>query len=337
MAIKVIDGFNEYGNISEVVGSVWSARAGGTIEVGLGQYTGNALKLVASQLLGFPLTGLGGETGYHRIGFSFKADTISVLSYLFRVGRYDAAYTGTVYQAMNVKLDALGKVLFYGSNNVLQWTSPEIVIIAGNWYYIEIGYKINDSGTVEVHINGNLLHTMTIDTKFGNYNNYPSIMGSSDTFHFDNLYFASDTTMPPSLGQCEVETSLPTADTAQADFTNGYTSIDDPIGNYDGDTTYISSTTLNHKSEFDIADITGVTIHALQLVTVARTDDVGVRGITPYILSSAARVDDDTEHFPSNGTYLSYVSQAHSVDPNTSVAWTAAGVNALKIGVEITT
>jgi hypothetical protein len=128
---------------------------------------------------------------------------------------------------------------------------------------------------------------------------------------------------------------LPSADTAQADFTGTYADIDDPIGASDGDATYITATTLNSKSEFEIEDlpVSPNTIHAVQIVTEARKTDAGTKLITPYILSGTTREDGD--EVGTSETY-SVATSIHELNPDTAAAWDTAAINALKVGIEIT-
>lgn len=340
MPVTLIEGFNTYDDFSQLKGQVWTSvnATAGLIEVGGGRYIGNALKLGSGCAVGLPSTGVNTETDYHRVGFSFKFDTAGTGSML-RVSYYTATNTSSSNGHMFYNLNTDGHVLFYGADASLKWTSPAPVLVAGEWYYIELGWQTSSAGTMDLYVNGFLIHTMATDTLYGTSHPHNiAIMGSSGGWHFDDFYFATDTTMPPALGECRVETLVPNANTAQADFTGTVLDIDDPIGNHDGDTSYLSSATLNAKSEFDLEslDENPSVIHAVQALTTMKNSDVGAREVTPYIISGATQAD-DSGHLPHSGVYFSFPSPVWETDPNTAqLAWTTTTVNALKIGIEIT-
>lgn len=337
MAIKMIDGFNTYGLGSEITGGLWSGSYLPVIDVGGGQYSGNALKLTSGKQMGLAKTGTGTETDYHRVGFSFKITSLTAAVNIFRVSRYSGSSTSTSYVSLGLQITATGSVRFLGDFWVERWAGSEPIFTEGVWYYVEIGYQIAVAGALDLYVNGVLIKSYLGRFQVSSYDNYPSLLSAGVECYFDNFYFATDTSMPPALGDCRVETLITNGDTAQADFTGSVLDIDDPIGFHDGDTSYISSATLNDKSEFDLTNLpyTPNTIHAVQAFTDASTDGIGARGITPYILSVATPAE-DVEHLPTVGEYFHYPSVVWEDDPNTAGAWTELAVNTLKIGVELT-
>lgn len=229
-----------------------------------------------------------------------------------------------------------GSVQLLG-DNILRATSSPGVIQPQTWHHIEFQADANASGTCNVYVDGLLVVTATADFKDGSAFTSISFFGDGGGTVIDDIVIQTDaSTQPPLIGEHKIHTLLPTADTAQADWTGAFTDIDDPFGSADGDSTFISTTTLNNKSEFAVGDLSEspATIHAVQSMIIARKTDAGTKGVTAYIQSGTTRAD-GTE-FAAAETYASDTT-IRSVDPDTASAWTVSGVNALLVGVEITT
>lgn len=242
-------------------------------------------------------------------------------------------------------LNSSGTLSIKSSTTTL--TTSSLTITAGVWYYIELRGRIHATlGEAYLYVNGVLYASITgADTFRTSYTSiYFNVGQAQDSISdptFDDLYFESDaSSLPTAKGDPKIVVQSPNADTATEQWTrsagvDSYALIDD-TGGGDGDTTYISDTTLNNQTLVDITNIaeTPASIHAVQLVSRASKTDAGTIEYTHYVVSGA------TTSYGSavNPTETAYTvtSDVYETDPNTAAAWTESAVNALQIGVEIT-
>jgi hypothetical protein len=104
--------------------------------------------------------------------------------------------------------------------------------------------------------------------------------------------------------------------------------------NPDGDSSYIKDSTVGDISRFTFPAITGSTIRTVMVWANAKKDDGGLRSIQASIKSGATVATSGTD-VPLGGNYQ-YLPMQCPTDPNTGVAWTAAGVNAAEFGIKVT-
>jgi hypothetical protein len=104
--------------------------------------------------------------------------------------------------------------------------------------------------------------------------------------------------------------------------------------NPDGDSSYIKDSTVGDISRFTFPAITGSTIKTVMVWAFAKKDDGGLRSIQAS-MKSGATVGTSGTDVPLGGNYQ-YLLMQCPTDPNTSAAWTAAGVNAAEFGVKLT-
>ena len=159
--------------------------------------------------------------------------------------------------------------------------------------------------------------------------------GSNPPFngYFDDWYIHSSTR----YGDMRVQTNLPISDAGPND---GTPSISGPhyamIDSAEFMTSnYITLTdTAGQEELFGIANLTGspVTILAVQTSVFAVSD--GDDAVTLAAVISSAGVEADGSN-TAVGSSNSYVICIQEVDPNTSAAWDAAGVNASLAGVKV--
>jgi hypothetical protein len=104
--------------------------------------------------------------------------------------------------------------------------------------------------------------------------------------------------------------------------------------NPDGDSSYIKDSTVGDISRFTFPTISGSTIKTVMVWAFAKKDDGGLRSIQAS-MKSGATVGTSGTDVPLGGNYQ-YLLMQCPTDPNTSAAWTAAGVNAAEFGIKIT-
>lgn len=104
---------------------------------------------------------------------------------------------------------------------------------------------------------------------------------------------------------------------------------------FDGDTSVTSSATVNNVDLFTMNDLPTTPNSILGVIPriAARKTDAGSRSFAPVIKSGATTNVGTATAMSSSYVYHTVL---HTVDPNTSSAWTAAAVNALEAGYKIT-
>lgn len=102
----------------------------------------------------------------------------------------------------------------------------------------------------------------------------------------------------------------------------------------DGDSSYLSDSTLNDISRFTFPAIAASTIKTVIVWASARKDDGGFRAIQASVKSGATTATSGTD-VPLGSNYAQ-LAMLLPTDPNTSTAWTASGVNGAEFGVKLT-
>jgi hypothetical protein len=80
------------------------------------------------------------------------------------------------------------------------------------------------------------------------------------------------------------------------------------------------------------ASFTPDTVHAVQVTMVARKDDAEARQVRTRLKSGTTTADGTTQGMATS--YLPY-GDLYETDPDTAMAWTPGGVNALQVGIEV--
>jgi len=342
MAITFFDGFDLYGSTTTMLAQ-WANNGSPVITTTGGRFGGG----------GAICDGSANESIYRvdvlnnnfvTVGFAFKTDLVDPT----RIFTWNRLAGSTLTSVINgsIFLNTDGSVVIEGAGGADMGTSATGVVVAGQWFYMEVQiFRNNTTGSIEAFIGGSSIVSATsVDTEAttaaGSF-----MWGSSDSATevvFDDIYLAQDaSSLPATLGDVKVSTLLPNADTAQADWTplsgTGFSNIDDALGT-DGDanTSYISETTLNGKSEFDLEALpeTPIAIHSVSIATRATKTDSGSIEYKHHVDSNGTEAT-SVAIAPSETNYNMTFSY-HNTDPDTASAWTESGVNAMKLGVEVT-
>lgn len=237
-----------------------------------------------------------------------------------------------------------------GFSSTLLGSTAADVIRVNDVYYVEFKSAIHDTtGTVHMHVNGvEVLALTNQDTKgastaltswwMGNENG-----NGSCSFMIDDLMIWDSVAgeVDDFPGPVRVEALfVDAAGNYVGDFTtvgaaSEHQAVRDVSGP-DGDTSYIQSATVGHQNSNNLQG-TGLpagTIKSVQVNLNARVTDAGFRGIKP-LLRSGGNDYLGTQQFP--GQSYRYLHEVFETDPDTAAAWDIAGVNALELGVEVTT
>lgn len=239
------------------------------------------------------------------------------------------------------------ELVLYRANAEIGRSSPGQITAAG-WFHYECKFVPNGAtSAIELRINEVTVYSnnsFPCGSSLGPGNTATSTASvefdlSGVTYSYLDDLFAWDSSTSYNntfLGDKRVATMFPNGDTAEADWTpsaggTGYTQIDETA--VDGDTTYVSTATVGHISEFDFEAMpTGaVAVSAVQIYTAARKTDVGTCDIATDIVSAATSTAGATQVCTTSYVYAQNIFQT---DPNTGALWTKAGVDAAKIRIE---
>ena len=236
----------------------------------------------------------------------------------------------------------------------VQGTSAAVFTI-NTWHHIEFKCRMNASTTaadVILKVNGvtefsdaGATDTSVTDTAFV-YVEFESGAVATEYMYVDNPVFwsaAGGDDWTGLKGMLRIEVLRPNADGNQNTWdgsdgnqVNNFEMVDE-AGLHDDGATDVSSSTLNEIDEYNYPALSGdiATIAGVHDVLVAERSSGPARSI-----SNTARVA-ATDYVGSANvlTAVTQVAYFHmwDQDPNTSVAWIEAGVNAAEFGVKITT
>lgn len=347
MACKFIDSFDQYGTAADLIAK-WSAanQAGTGIALGTGASgSGQCLTLtnVSGQVwtlryINHPATTV---VSTIVVGFRFKAssrDNGDKTIIYFAEGAITAFHGSLHYTATGEITACRGS----GGTTVLA-TSAAGVLPSNTWVHIECKYTCHDTtGAVIVKVNGvEVINISGVDTRSGgtgltNIAFFGANTGSH-TKSIDDLFIldTSGSVNNDFIGQATVKALLPDGAGASTQWTpsagSNYQCVDDAA--QDGDTTYVASATAGHKDLYTFANLgASDTPKAVEVVALTRKDDATARTMAVTLRSNATDVDGAT--YTQTTTY-DYAELYRDTDPNTSAAWTKAGVDALQAGVKV--
>lgn len=295
-----------------------------------------------------------GQSYYNNSSTSYSQVTFTASS-SFTVGM--AVYLNTLnnatvisYPLIEMFSGATSMILMsiFNDGNIQVWrggagsvlvSSSGANLKAQTWYYIELSVFISDTlGTVSVNVDGkNIINQSNLDTRNGTPTTVDTFRPQSNnncTPYIDDLYI-SDSTTP--LGPQRIYTLRPNADTVQKQWSplsgvNNYAMVNETIT--DGNTSYVQASTVGDFDLYDIADYptATATIKAVTQLVWARKTDATVRTMNLTTKSGTTTTDSTAVTL---ATSFSGYNKIYETDPNTGVAWTVSGVNALQIGQKV--
>lgn len=344
MSLIFIDGFDHYGDLTNMALNwpIGTPAACSLITGRFGAGTGSAFQLGHTTQPNF--SRLVGAVSEFVMGFAFKVSSFGITDKSMMYW----AHAGEAFQCA-LALTSTGQLRAFrgdaGTGTILGTSTA--VMVAGQWHYIEARVKISATvGTFAVKLDGVSVLALTgqntknsatadIDTAmvFG-----PNSAGGTKAY--DDMYFCdvNGSVNNDFLGDCRVKFIRPTANGANTDFVpntgNAYDAVDDTTP--DGDATYISSSTVNHKSTFVMEDL-GLTdtVKGISVVHQSRKDDATVRELVPVVRLSGTDYDGPTNQALT--TSYDYYEQPYDVNPATSAAWTRTEINGMEAGVKVKT
>jgi len=350
MAVVFMDGFDMYNGVQAAIGlqSRW-------ITSQTGQYTtttttpftnGQALRVIGDVQfnIGYFSRVLPSTVSTSCVGFHFYTTSVSGMSTRSSSAVVYFRNAGAFQFGIQLLSTGILVVNTYSAAGTItaEMFRTTVPIAAATWYHMGLVFTMGTAGTgsIELFIDGASAGSATGVTTARSgvalvdeiyfYNS--ALSGGSN--YFDDLYVTDAATF---LGIRRIETLRPTSDTAQKQWTalsgtDNYAMVDESV--VDGDTTYVETSTVGNQDLYDIANLSSTpgTIDAVQIVSFPRRTDATAR--TQYNSLKSGATNSDGTAFALSATYSHYP-RLLNLNPDGSVAWTGAAVDALQIGPKL--
>ena len=281
------------------------------------------------------------------------------MAFAFRTSRLPAAAgsrtiaimsdAGTTHMMMIMRSDGTIQVgrgtgaSISPSNCVVLGTLTGFAMLANTYYHFEWYVRLSDTvGLVQMRVNEiEKLNLTGQDTRNGASAIIDEIgigaageVTNTANNDFDDVVVRDDAFS----GDVEIAAIFATGAGTTTQWTpsagSNYQNIDETAPN--GDTDYNSNTVVNDLDTFPFQDIsTTATVHAVVSLIYAKKTDAGTSKIVSMVRSGGVNYASATEHAPSLDAY-EYAPTVYMTNPDTGVAWTAAGVNAAEFGYKRT-
>jgi len=235
-------------------------------------------------------------------------------------------------------LTSAGNLELYDSTGTKCGNTGSTVISANTKYRIEGKIPTGTSAAAEIKVNGVSEITGTCNFLTNNFGGiapgkWTNRNGNTVDYFYDDIAI-DDTTYP---GDGSVVWLVPTSDGTTMQWLGGtnasnYLEVDERP--FDTDTTYIAkSTATSEVALFNVADaatagVTG-TIKAIKTYSRFRSS-IGTAATS--VRASSNNTTSDTTAYAVGTGYISHF-KLLATDPNTGLAWTTGGIDALQVGV----
>jgi len=344
MALRWIEGFELYGtgtgastqtDLESGLAAKWdSAYFGSPVYLGEGRVLGKCLHCQGNT--GISIRKQFAETKTTWIvGFAMKGNT----------GNGDDILQ--ILNALDLETDASGKIYVKRGSTTLGASGDagtEVNVFGDDaWHYIELKVVIDSvAGSWELRVDG-------VESASGSGVNTGTAASAIDfeldyyDQYIDDVYICDGdgTANNDFIGPAFVEGLLPTSDGNSSDWTpssgtDNYVLIDENPSDLDG-TDNVSTTTQDAKDTYGYADLTSSPdlIRGLQVNTDARKLTVANQDLANVTRSGTTESDSVAETVTDETDFKTVVA-VFEQDPDTSAAWTQAGVNAAEFGIKKT-
>lgn len=268
------------------------------------------------------------------IGMAFKSNSASS-RYLFRCYQQETGAGIGVYTVLSGSTRELR--VYRRDTQIGSDTSTGNAFQVGRWHWIEVKIYCHDTaGTVEIRYGGQTIFSFTGDTKAGSLA-YHDVVAFATGNTFDNIYICDSTGSQCNdfLGPCRITRINPAANGDYSQWTpsaavDHYSLVDDdPQG--DDDATYVESAVSGDRELWGYADASNLgTIHAIQIVTLARSTDAACPDFK--ILAKSGSESEDSIHTVAYD--YSFATRIMETQIGGS-AWNQAALNGYQFGVRV--
>jgi hypothetical protein len=345
MALLMTDGFDIYTNVqTDMLRRGWSNMTSASTPVP-GRSGGRALGCGNSNLSGSRIS--------KSWGTQVNAATFGVAVYLQNLanictfGFQDSVGAGQV----NLVINTAGSVQVARNFNTTIASGTPGTVTGGAWNYFEFKTVVGSFGSLEVRMNGSVLYsasslsTQTTSFGLGGFFVVGNGIGSGVNGHwFDDLYVvdSSGTFNNTFLGDCRIETLVPTADATVSGWTPNvgslsYATLDETTMTNVNSSDYITAASSGAFARFDMSNLSTSpnSVFGTSLFAFINKSDTG-QAAARLNLKSSTSVNTGTLAYPAVnfGTFGTTITELTNSDPATGAAWAGAGINAVQVEVE---
>lgn len=343
MAICFMDGFDGFTTVAQA-GRRGINALNLDVKTTGGRFGGGAIQGMGGVgSINVPFTSISGDTVY--LGWAQKQSNMAA-TMIWSLGRGSASRIqgATSNACMYLMIDTGGSSTVSIRNaagaQIATFTLP--FDGAWHWFDLKVVALSGTSGSFELRMDGNTVASATGVNMAGSsatgtqwsWNFGYSYAYQGDTSpYFDDLVIqdTSGTSNNSWVGDCRIATLLPDSVDAAGAWTANTGTLATALATHDDDTSYASSSTAADEFFVGVADlpVTPSSVRAVQATVIGRKTGTDGTTFTPEVKSGAtvgsgASVSLGTSYWASKAIF--------PVDPATGAAWTAAAVNALKIG-----
>lgn len=281
--------------------------------------------------------------------------TTFYVGFAMRVNSYDSSAAATFLSfndgaSVQVDFSLLASGIIQITRNGTLLVSSTVPIATGPFHFYEARLTIDGTtGVAEIKVDTVVAATFSGNTKATSNTTADTVIlgewarGSNGaSYDYDDWYIntSAGSVNNGYLGDCKVIESVPNANGTTNQYTQGGTTHTNNFQQVDeippdDDTTYITDATVGHLDRYTFPTLTAATVFAVAVKIRADKDDVGARAIRAAVKSSSTLADNGADFALTQSSYQNFQGIFEN-DPNTSAAWTAAGVNAAEFGVKTT-
>lgn len=233
-----------------------------------------------------------------------------------------------------------------GNLSILRGSTPLVdtltTVKINTWNYIEARVLISNTvGEASIRLNGVLEASATsLDTSGSGFEGASNILfRNSQGGYFDDIYILDGTgTMTDFLGDQQAIGLYPESAGSFSDWTStegtNFDAVDDNPS--DGDTSYNSTSTATDRDTYNYLDLSHTTVdntistvNGVQINTIGRKTDVGVRIISNTVNVSGTNFDYGTHGLADDYTYHHDVVEEN---PVTVAPWTTTNIDDIEFG-----
>jgi len=327
MALKFFDGFDSYA-VNSDAGTIWDSSSSCDFFITTGRFGGNCIRVYNTSPGDVLSKTFPNSNNTWIVGFAFKVFDVASVAPILEIKD-----SGVAQVELSITNDG---TLTFNRNGTLLKNSDSLKLVNNTWYYIEVKVVIDNSGSYEVRVNGIPWIIGTGDTQnIDAHANYITIPGQAGAYqHFyDDFYICdgSGTIQNDFLGESKVIYYVPNAELSPNDFTAITGSNFSNLSTNNGDTTYITSSTLNARENYQFSDLdyNYNMIHGIRFLVVARKDDSDYRFLDIYLNENSIYSD---------GLSVDYIiiSKDLFLNPETNSLWTKNEWDSCTAGFKIT-
>ena len=340
MSLLFMDGFDHYttANLSK---KGWAAGSSVNIATTAGRRGSGCLRG-------------GGSTGYAASRTFLPCSTLVVgFAFAYTAGGGNVSdmllqLIDLGYGQVNIYLNSDGTLSVRRGTTVLATSARSLIRDGAHFNYVEFKATIhNTAGAYELRVNGETWASASnVNTRSTANNSVNGVFFSfsggltNNAGIYDDLYIcdSAGTTNNDFLGDVRIDTIYPTSDGTYSQFapstgTDHYSLVDETTPNA---TDYVDGLTVGQIDSYGMGDLSPIAsqiVYGVQVNTAALKDDAGAKGVATMVRSGSTDAEGASAAL---GTSQMYVSQIYETNPNGSVAWTEATVNAMEAGVKVT-